>query len=248
MGIQYKKQFVKSDGRKLNRTGPRDMQARASGDNYVPDNNMMMMLLTNQITELKSEVMSLKSQPDSAVPSGFFSPEQVDEEIRKAVESAVAETAISFKSSSDKNSDLLPLVKEYKSQIVALQKGNDDLTRLHAAIVKENSFLKENVQGLESDLVDAVDLKEQLAVLDQELSGKQEMIEMLKSRPAIVGNEIIDPERPQMEQIFVDPLEDDAGEGLKPNINIETFTKDEEVDDKVDKLRNLLGKLPKRGD
>jgi len=47
-----------------------------------------------------------------------------------------------------------------------------------------------------------------------------------------------------MEQVFVDPLEDDAGEGMKSTINIETITKDEEVNDKVDKLRGLLGKLP----
>jgi hypothetical protein len=49
-----------------------------------------------------------------------------------------------------------------------------------------------------------------------------------------------------MEQVFVDPLEEDSGKGLKSSINIETVTKDEEVLGRVDKLRGLLGKLPKK--
>ena len=47
-----------------------------------------------------------------------------------------------------------------------------------------------------------------------------------------------------MEQVFVDPLEDDAGKGLKSSIQIETVVKDDEVDDKVNKLKDLLGKSP----
>jgi uncharacterized small protein (DUF1192 family) len=241
MGIPYKKQFVKPDGRKLNRSGPRDMQTRTmSSGGTDPE---LIALLTNQITELKAEILAMKSTTGAKVPAGFFSPEQVDEEIRKAVEAAVAEAAISFKGET-KNSDMAPLVKEYKSQILELQRGNDNLTKLHANIAKENTELKKELDKLRNEMGDVVELKQQIAVLEQEIAGKQEMIEMLKSRPAIMGDSVvenIDPDRPQMEQVFIDPLEKDAGEGMKSKINVETITKDDEVDGKVDKLRDLLG-------
>jgi len=245
MVIPYKKQYVKSDGRKLNRSGPRDMQARTAGS-YTPDTSIVE-LLTNQLTELKAEILAMKSRSGDAAPAGFFSPEQVDDEIRKAVESAVAEAAISFKGMGTKNIDLAPLVKEYKEQILELQKGNDNLTKLHNTITKENSTVKDKIAKLEAELSDAAELKKQIAVLEQELEGKRELIETLKTRPAIINGEIItDPDRPQMEQIFVDPLEEDAGKGMKASITIETVVKDEEVDEKVNKLKDLLGKLPNK--
>lgn len=244
MAIPYKKQYVKSDGRKLNRSGPRDMQARTAGS-YTPDTSIVE-LLTNQLTELRAEILSMKSRSGDAAPAGFFSPEQVDEEIRKAVEAAVAESAISFKGNT-KNADMAPLVQEYKKQIVELQRGNDNLTKLHASITKESGNLKEKIAKLEAEMVDVVELKKQIAVLEQELVGKGEMVEMLKTRPAILEGEIFtDPDRPQMEQVFVDPLERDAGKGMKATINIETVVKDEEVGDKVNKLKDLLGKLPNK--
>jgi hypothetical protein len=247
MAIPYNKQFVKSDGRKLNRSGPRDMQTRASTGASTTD-IQLVELLTTQISELKAEMMAIKSRSGDTTPTGFFSPEQMDDEIRKAVEQAVSEAAISFKGQT-KNSDLAPLVKEYKTQILELQRGNDNLTKLHATIAKENTDLKTELDKLKSEAGDVSELKKQIAVLEQEVVGKEELIENLKSRPAIIGNEVVetDPNRPQMEQIFIDPLEDDAGEGLTSNINVETITKEDEVDSKVDKLRNLLGSklLPK---
>lgn len=247
MGIPYKKQFVKSDGRKLTRSGPRDMQARIAASGGGTD-TAIVEFLTNQIAELKSEILAMrnKEQGPGPAPSGFFTAEQVDNEIRHAVEAAVSEAAISFKSGSNKSPDLSPLVKEYKTQIVELQKSNDNLTRLHATITKENSDLKNQISKLEEKTDENLELSKQIAVLEQELAGKQEMIEMLKVRPAIIGDEAVDPDRPKMEQVFVDPLEDGAGNGLKSTINIETINGDEEVENKVDKLRGLLGKLPKK--
>ena len=135
----------------------------------------------------------------------------------------------------------------YKTQIVELQKGHDNLTRLHATITKENGSLKEDNAKLKDELGDVAELRKQIAVLEQELTGKEELIETLKTRPAIIDGEVIDPDRPQMEQVFVDPLEEDAGEGMKSSIQIDTIEKEDEVDNKVDKLRDLLGsKLPKK--
>ena len=239
MPIQYKKQFVKSDGRKLMRSGPRDMQARASGGGTDPE---LVQLLTDQITELKAEILAMKSRSGDAAPPGFFSPEQVDEEIRKAVEAAVAETAMSLKGNT-KNADLAPLVKEYKTQILELQKGNDGLTKLHAKMAEENKTLKEQLAKLEAETGDFVELKKQIAVLEQEIKGKEELIQALRTAPAIIDGEVaVDPDRPQMEQVFVDPLEENAGEGMKSSINIEEVTNEDDVENKVDKLRDLLGK------
>ena len=237
MAIPYKKQFVKSDGRKLNRSGPRDMQARTVGGGYTADNSVIE-LLTNQLTELRAEILAMKSRSGDAAPAGFFSPEQVDREITKAVE----EAAIFF----NKNSDLVPIVREYKTEVLDLQKANENLTRLHSAISKENTTIKDEMKRLQAELGNTADLKKQIAVLEQEVLGKQELISILKTRPAIVDGEIItDPDRPQMEQVFIDPLEEDAGKGMKASIQIKTVVKDEEVGDKVNKLKDLLGsKLP----
>jgi predicted nuclease with TOPRIM domain len=244
--IPYSKQFVKSDGRRLNRSGPRDMQARTSGSYTTPDTSIVE-LLTNQLTELRAEVLAMKSRSGDDAPAGFFSPEQVDAEITKAVEAAIVEAAISFKGGASKNADLAPLVSEYKKQVLELQRGNDNLTKLHATITKENSDIKSKISKLNEELVDVNDLRKQIAVLEQEVVGKQELIETLKSRPAILEGEVFtDPDRPQLEQVFVDPLEKDAGKGMKASISIETVVKDEEVGDKVDKLKGLLGKLPNK--
>jgi chromosome segregation ATPase len=243
MGIPYKKQFVKPDGRKLVRSGPRDMQSRAAtaGGGTDPE---LIALLTNQISDLKAEILALKSRTNAEVPPGFFSPEQVDEEIRKAVEQAVSQAAVSFKGKPTQNQDLAPLVKEYKTQIVELQRGNDNLTKLHATITKENSGLKEEINKLKSELTDITELQKQIAVLEEQVKGKEEMIDTLRRQPAILGDGPVetDPDRPQMEQVFVDPLEEDSGDGMKSTIHVETITKEDQVDDKVDKLRGLLGK------
>jgi hypothetical protein len=233
----YEKQFVKSDGRKLNRSGPRDMQARTSGGTTDAD---LIKLLTDEITDLKAKLLSRDDA--SKVPSGYYSPEQMDEEIRKAVEAAVSEVAGS------KNKDVILEVNEYKSRIYNLQANNENLTRLRDAVVKENEQLKERLGVLESQSEELVELKQQVSLLKQELVGKQEVIDILKTKPAVIDSynivEQTDPDRPKMEQAFVDPLEDNAGDDLKPSISVDQIIKENTIDDQVDKLRNLIGKLP----
>lgn len=239
MGIPYKKNYVKSDGRKLLRGGPRDMQARLNSPAGLADAEIIE-LLKGQIDDLRYELRNKQSQ-GSTPPEGYFTPEQVDAEIRKAVEQAVSEAAISFRGGKQQSND--GLVKEYKSQIVELQKGNDNLARLHSAITKENTELKDKIKKLETNNLEASELKSQIALLEQKLVDKNEMIDLLKSRPAILNTtgEPTDPDRPKMEQVFVDPLEKDSGEGLKSSIKIDELKSDGGVDDKVKKLKDLLG-------
>jgi DNA repair exonuclease SbcCD ATPase subunit len=242
MGIPYKKDYIKSDGRQLLRGGPRDMQARLNSKGYA--DSEIIDLLKAQIDDLRYELRN--KHPQQAVPEGYFTPEQVDAEIRKAVEQAVSEAALSFKSGGQKTD---PLVREYKTQIVELQQGNDNLQRLKANLVDENTMLKDQLKKVKEELDQAAELKTKLAILEQQLADKDEMINLLKSRPAILNTTEVenrDPKRPQMEQVFVDPLEKDSGDGLKSTIRIEEIKSEGEVDDKVKKLKDLLGnKLPK---
>lgn len=246
--MEYKKDFIKSDGRRLLKGGPRDQQIRtqnAAGSELVDT-------LINQIADLKSEVRKLEQGGASATPSNLYTAEQMDEEIRKAVSQTMAEATISLKkNAADPN--LEAVLKTYKEQIVELQRSNNDFTGMHKVMAAENSKLKGRLEILMEDAVEIPELRKQVAILKQSLIGKEELIETLKTRPAIINGEIVssdsDPDRPQMEEVFVDPLEDGAGDGLKSSIKARELTRDVEdgeIDSKVNKLKDLLGsKLPK---
>jgi hypothetical protein len=247
--MQYRKDFIKSDGRRLLKGGPRDQQLRAK----VNQETGLVDSLMDQVIELKTQIQKLEVGGTNRIAaSNLFTAEQVDEEIRRAVSQAMAEATISLKKTGA-DPDTTLLVKKYKQQILDLQKNNDDFARLHKAITNENKELKEKLNKLEIEISDASELKKQIAVLEQSLVGKDELIDMLKSRPAIINGEIVnvtDPDRPQMEQKFIDPLEKDAGDGMKSNITARELTRDVDEPDHIDqvsKLKSLLGnKLPKR--
>lgn len=244
MGIRYPKEFIKPDGRKLVSGGPRDMQRKQTVAYATSPDVEVIEALKQQIEELKELSKSKQAE-------GLYTAEEVDEEIRKAVEAAVKETTISLKRSTQAASqEVEPVLQKYKVQILELQKNNDDLTKIHSSVANQNAELKSQISKLESELKETIELKKQIAVLEQTLAGKEEVIEALKSRPVTSVAEIVeDPNRPKLEQTFIDPLEKGAGDGLKSNIKIEETElelplKKEEMDDKVSKLRGLLGKLP----
>ena len=247
--MKYPKEFIKPDGRKLMAGGPRDLQRRQHLTQTLSPDFELIEDLKKQIEELK-EIAKNKSSDI------LYTPEEVDEEIRKAVEAAVKETTLALKKETSKaNQDLEPIIQKYKIQIVELQKHNDDLTKLHQTITVQNKELKEKILRLEEELKDTNELKKQIAVLEQTIAGKDEVIETLKSRPVIVSNvdgtasEELD--RPKIDRVFVDPLDENASTGLKPNINVDELQileKRDDIDEKVNKLKNLLGKLPTKKD
>jgi chromosome segregation ATPase len=244
--MKYPKELVKPDGRRLIAGGPRDMQRRQQVAYTTSPDVEVIRELQQQIEEIKELAKSSKKSGD------LYTAEEVDEEIRKAVEAAVKETTISLKRNTQAaNQEIEPVLQKYKTQILDLQRNNDDLTRLHTTITSQSAEMKEKISKLETEIGEVTELKKQIAVLEQTLAGKEELIETLKTRPVIVQGttEVEDPNRPKMEQVFVDPLEKDAGKDLKSSINIEvedipTTDKKEEMDDKVFKLKSLLGKLP----
>ena len=241
--VNYPKTYVKSDGRKLVSSGPRDLQRVNQTSLATSPDLEGVEGLKRQLDGLRDE---LRRQQSSNKPEGYFTPDEVDEEIRKAVKQAIAEATLSFKRSTEqiKRGDSVD-IQTYKSRVLELQKGNDDLTRLHQAITNQNTDLNNKIKRLNEELVENRELKKQIAVLEQTLTGKEELIETLKTRPAIINDQIIeDPDRPKMEEVFIDPLEKDEGKGLKSYIDIEDVTPEgaDAVDGKVDKLRDLLGK------
>lgn len=255
MPIPYRKEWVKPDGRRLSAGGPRDLQRRQKmAEAQAATDAELISFLKEQIVELKEE---LKSVYHDKSPEGYFTAEEVDEEIRKAVEEAVKETMVSMKRNSQNlNQNLEPRLQSYKEQILKLQKQNDDFKTAQKDLVEQNSKLQNQVKRLEGELgvVDDTirEYKEKVLILEQSIKAKEEVIETLKSRPIIVKGSVEDedfvdvPKRPQMENKFIDPLGKDDGKGLKSNIKVKTESREGKVDDKVNKLKNLIGGLPKR--
>ena len=101
-----------------------------------------------------------------------------------------------------------------------------------------------------------VGLEKELAVLKSALKAKdtddvtalaRKIEELTMAVAASKGGEIeLDPDRPKMENVFVDPLSKDAGKDLESHVDIKDSSPKEKVnvDEQVDKLKGLLGKLP----
>lgn len=173
---------------------------------------------TAAIQELKKEIKRLSDELRDRPVIGGFTGEQMDEEIRKVVSESIKD----IKETTSKE------IKELKSKLKK-SKENEELLlkKLEAAEKARNdditSLLREQVEKLENLNVPAA----------------------YKSKEAV-----IDPDRPQIETTFIDPLEICAGEGLEPHIDvkIKDVSSDEKEDmyDKVDKLKQLLGGLPNK--
>lgn len=213
MRLKYPKEFIKPDGRKLIAGGPRDLQQRQRMRPSVEPTDTV-------IEELASQIRSIKVELKKRKPSGYFSADEVDKEIRKAVKQAITEST--------------PSLQKYKLRVDELQKKND--------------LLRDRVKEIEEDDRDVGVFKKEISMLKQAILDKEEIIESLKTISTVVdNNEIINMKRPQMEQKFIDPLEKGAGHGLESHINIKNISHDEKENmfDKVDKLKRLIGNLPK---
>lgn len=120
------------------------------------------------------------------------------------------------------------------------------------------------VKDLKEDMVQSNDKEQKLAV---ELTEKEKELEKIKNAhneeirklltehseklerltATVMGGTAVqhpDNDRPQLEDVFIDPLEDDAGKDLKPFLEEKIISVDEKDNmfDKVDKLRGMLGK------
>jgi hypothetical protein len=186
--------------------GPRDQQRRiqtiqqlSASDKISSD--ALVEELRNQIRILSQELIKPKIE-------GQFTAEEVDEEIRKAVLSAVKDTESKLKDKINK------------------------LTTINTELKKEIDRLKVIIEEKQTEDVNILTKKvEELSMIINLSRGE---------------NVSIDPDRPKMEEIFIDPLSKDAGKDLESHVNIkDSSSKDKvKVEFQVDKLKGLIGKLP----
>ena len=105
-----------------------------------------------------------------------------------------------------------------------------------AALSSENEHLKKKIELKEKDSVSVEDLKKQIEALAK----------AVESGVSVRTQE--DSERPQFEEVFIDPVEKDADKHLESHIKVYdvSINTKEEMGDKVNKLKSLLGKLPSK--
>jgi len=204
-------------------------------------------------TEVKyeKEIIDLKNELAGKVgdaPKGYFSPEQVDEEINKAVNVAIAD---SEKASAEN-------IKKIESKLVFLiNEKSDELDELSSkyeklVLTSDNEILRfqDKIEVLEDKIKDK---ERAMFVLEERISSPldindERIAELVVQKIAIDSDGgSYDPNQPKMETIFIDPSEAGAEDKLEGTIDSEVVstTEKENVADKAEKLKNLIGKLPK---
>ena len=231
--FKYNKEYVKKNGRRLGGSSPRDLQKRQIQQSDVYEN--LIEDLRKEISNLKKE---LQNNPVEKI--GTFTAEQVDADINRVVNETIKELTTKHKDESEKketaflefslktklkyNKIILEKETECKKLVAAKEKLLTDLRDQNKSLVEKLCEIKESSDP---------DILNKLTTL---------LLEITEKTPS---NITVKSDRPQMEPTFVDPLEIDAGEGLKSHIDVEevSVVQKENIQDKVSKLKNLLGGL-----
>jgi len=256
--MEYKK-YANKKGRVLIGGGPRDRQAQAIASRIQSQQHTSGGADSDYIIqELRKELDALKAKP---VDASLFTGEQVDGEIRKAVAEAINDIKKHYEG---EVSRLEGSNKKLIESVEALNKEKDHLINKHYSFEKDVKEIKE----------EKVELEKAKQALEERILAKDEIIEVLKRDTSgggdsqalykIIedqgkrieeltiavrsGGEVLiedDPNRPQMEDTFVDPLEEDAGNELESFIDVEDVSLDEKEDmqEKVNKLKEIMGRM-----
>jgi hypothetical protein len=251
--MEYHKDVPRKRGRIVTTSSPRDVRRRQVVDR---DSNRL-------IDELKSEIRSLKVHTDS----GGFTPEKVDAEIRKAVKNAVAETKQHYEGVLK---DIEARRKESAEKLQSVEERYNQRFELERKNLLEGYDQK--VTELEKRYIHTISqLEDRLKLAEEKVEAKEEVIESLKAEKdqtikrlledhtrkideltksiSLKELEVDDPDRPRMEDIFVDPIEAGAGKDLESHVEIGddiSISRKENMAKKVDKLKDLMGRLPKK--
>lgn len=247
--MEYNKEFRNKPGRKITTSSPRDVirrQQPRTGD-------------TKLIEDLKQQLTDLRSYFSTS--TGGLTPEQVDGEIRKAVKDAVKETKSYYEpllaDSKGKEEALRDKIRELKDKLAkahaefkqTLEKEIDNVTKeLQKAYNSKISGLEDKLKlaedKVESRGVEIERLKEDKeTTISRILEEQNKKLEDLAKHISMEKLGVDDPDRPQMDEIFVDPLDSGAGSDLETHIILEDIPieKKEKMASKVDKLRDLMG-------
>lgn len=161
-------------------------------------------------------------------------------------EAQVKELTVKLESNSqsiqeDLDSELEKVEEKYS---VLVEKYKNKLTIAEDKHTAEISAKNDTIDGLK-DRIEDLKNKPDDNKLTMLLSEATEKIEKMAAH-MVDGDPIdLDPDRPQMEEVFIDPSND---EELESHINVEDVSLDEKegMSSKVNKLKGLLGKLPSK--
>jgi len=106
--------------------------------------------------------------------------------------------------------------------------------------------IKQAIKETEKEFKNEIkSLKAELKTKDDIVKAKDETIHILKLK-AVREDEVFveDPDRPEMEDVFIDPSSKEDGKNMKSYITLES-KEDDNIGDKVNKLKSLIGGLPK---
>jgi hypothetical protein len=231
--LKYNKEYVKKNGRKLMTGGPRDLQKRQAQQSDVYEN--LIEDLRKETNDLKKEL-----QGNLTKKTGMFTAEQVDADINKVVNETIKELTIKHKDGLE------------KKETAFLELSLKTKLKYNKIILEKEAECKKLVGAKEKLLVDLRDqnkfLTEGLCKIKE--SGDPEILDklttlLLEITKKTSSNTMIESDRPQMEIVFIDPLEGDAGKGLESHIDVEevSIEQKENIQEKVSKLKDLLGGL-----
>ncbi len=177
--------------------------------------------LIGEIISLKKQLVEKDSQP---VNTGeVFTAEQVDEMINKAVVESVEEALNSSAGYMPPVGELEKLKGELKLKDIVI----DALKGQNTGLEQSNNNMDEDIQELKSMLAETAKKLEILTLLSHE------------------GKDYYDPDRPQMEEVFIDPSEKDKEFESHIEIKDENGSGKASFNEQANKLKGMFGnKIP----
>lgn len=262
MGLRYNKEYIPKD-RRIQTHGPRDLQRKQAAG---PEVDMRL------VAELQATIASLKEELNRkpTAQDGMFTADQVNDEIIKAVKIETADLKETYEEKLKvieiEKINLTNTNRELKEKLEAAESkvslGISEAEAKYKEVadnikVKYDLLLEERdtkISNLKEKVEDKNNLIKKLesntsSGLSQEQMEKMlaEMTEKMQGLALAAGHSIedVDPDRPQMETVFIDPIEKE--DKVESHITVEedvSTTKKEEMATQVNKLKNLLGSLP----
>ncbi len=245
MGIIYNKEHTPKD-RLITGKSVRDRQLQQSKSRGSEIDSNLIESLYNQINSLQEQLSVARS-------SSGWNDEKVNLEIEKALKSELKvvrsgyETEISVLKERSKN--LEETLKTFKE---SRQRDSEIMNKLrdeNTTLKSENSSLKEKIKNKEDVIQQLKDNQTKELVIPEERLAN--MIAEATRNIALnsgVIQQTADKDRPQIEAVFVDPIETQTN--TESYIKVEDISVEEKeyLQSKVQKLKGLMGKLPdKRG-
>jgi hypothetical protein len=226
--MDYDKPEVKKSkkSRYLAGGGPRDQQRRLA----LMDAQKRVAPLGQEdlIRELRDHIATLNEKlAEKEQVTGEYSAFDVDKEIRKAVAGAVEETK-----------------EKFKNKIKSLKSNNDKLISEVEELKKLIKIKDETIKSLEISMKSSSSNNNE--ALEKMITEQNKQIEILTAMVAEGRTFESSNERPQMEEVFIDPLDKDAGKDIESHMKVKDTSseKKEDIGRKANKLKSVLGGLP----